>query len=435
MPRMYAEPARQIPITHDVDVLVCGGGTAGVAAAICAGRMGLSVVMVERTAQPGGIASHVTQWLSRSFQTKGGLPAEFLGEITRRGICQFPNYRNAELVPYFDTLIDESNVVPLYLAYVVAPMVEHNRLTGAIVESKSGRHAIAAKVVIDATGDGDVAALAGADYRIGRDSDGACQPISLSHLIMNYRGEPMEAQQFDRIIEEATNRAGNGYTLPYSHNNRFKLWPGSQQASLNGRPHALGYDALNAEQLSRALIELRKQAVEFYNLLKHHTQEFADIEFGPFSALPGVRESRRICCDATITHADALEGRRFEDGLFLVTQNIDIHRRTPDEPSIHLEQVKPYHIPYGALLPRGLENLLVIGRCIGGDHEAMASYRIIADCMAMGEAAAIASHMAINSQCTTRNIDRKRLIQSMHERGYEQAGQWGDMACTISSSC
>ena len=380
--------------------------------------MGLSVVMVERTAQPGGIASHVTQWLSRSFHVKGGFPAEFLAEITRRGICRFPNYRNAELVPYFDTLIDEAGVTPLYLAYVVAPVMEQDRLIGAIVESKSGRHAIMAKVVIDSTGDGDVAALAGAEFRIGRDSDGACQPISLSHLIMNYGGSPMEAQQFDRIIEEACRRAANGYVLPYSHNNRFKHWPGSRQASLNGRPHVMGYDALNAEQLSRALVELRKQAVEFYELLKHHTQEFAGIEFGPLSTLPGVRESRRIRCDRMITYADVVEGRRCDDGLFLVTQNIDIHRRVPGEPSIHLEQVQPYHVPYGALLPRGLENILVIGRCIGGDHEAMASYRTIADCMAMGEAAAIASYMAIESQCSPRRIDCRQLVHSMHDRGY-----------------
>lgn len=415
------EPAREIPISHEVDVVVAGGGTAGVAAAVCAGRLGLRVMMIERTAIPGGIASHVTQWLSRSFQTKGGFPTEFLGEITERGICQFPYYRNAELAPYFDHLLGEAHVMPLYLAQVAAPIMDGNRLAGVIVESKSGRHAVAAKVVIDATGDGDVAARAGADFKMGRDGDGACQPISLSHLIMNYRGPSLSPDEFGRVLADAIARADNGYQLPYKHNNRFTHWPGSQQASLNGRPHVTGYDATDAEQLSQALIELRKQAVDFYQLLKHHTEEFADIEFGPFGGLPGVRESRRIVCDDTVTHADALRGAQRDDGLFLVTQNIDIHRRTPNEPSIQLEQVKPYHVPYGALLPKGLDNLLVVGRCIGGEHESMASYRIIADCMAMGEAAAIASRMTIDAGCTVRQIDREQLIGAMRSRGYRGA--------------
>ncbi len=155
-------------------------------------------------------------------------------------------------------------------------------------------------------------------------------------------------------------------------------------------------------------------------LLKNHTDEFKDIEYGPFSAIPGVRESRRIVCDKTITLEDLRSGKKFEDGMFTVSQKIDIHRRDKQEKAIYLEKVEPYHIPYGALLPKGLDNILVIGRCISGDHESLASYRMIADCMAMGEGAAIASKLAIQGNCAPRNIQVGKLLKEMSLRGYLQ---------------
>jgi hypothetical protein len=103
-----------------------------------------------------------------------------------------------------------------------------------------------------------------------------------------------------------------------------------------------------------------------------------------------------------------------------VTQNIDIHRRDRIEPAIMCEKVQPYHVPYGALLPVGLENLLVVGRCIGGDHAALASYRIIADCMAMGEAAAIAARLAVRTGCSPRRVPVPALVAEMAARGYER---------------
>jgi len=112
-------------------------------------------------------------------------------------------------------------------------------------------------------------------------------------------------------------------------------------------------------------------------------------------------------------------GRQFEDGLFTVTQSIDIHRCQAGEPAIYVERIKPYHVPYRAMLPTGLENLLVAGRCIGGDHEALASYRIIAGCFAMGEAAAIAVAMAKDAGCGLREIETKDLVGEMVHRGYE----------------
>ncbi len=415
----YREPARELPVSHDVDVVVAGGGTAGTAAAVCAARLGLSVVMVEQTAIPGGMVTHVTHWLS-DFANKGGFAREFIEHLQGSGICQWPYHNLFQTTLYLDELVHASGVRHLYLARAAAPMRDENgQVCGLVVESKSGRHAVRAKVVIDATGDGDVAALAGATFAVGRESDGACQSISLSHLLTNYTGPAMGNPDFLALLDRAAAAAGNGYRIPYDRA-RVQTLAGTRQCIWNGTPHVCGHDPLDAASLSDALVALRRQCREFHDTLKHHTEEFAHIEFGPIAGLPGVRESRRIRCDEAVNYADASGGCRRPGGLFLVTQAIDIHKCREGEPDIYVEKIKPYHIPYGALLPQGVENLLVVGRCIGGDHQALASYRIIADCFAMGEAAAIAARLAVKGRCSPRAIPGERVAAEMACLGYEQ---------------
>lgn len=419
MPDTINEPAREIPVTHDVDVVVAGGGTAGTAAAICAARMGLSVVMVERTAQPGGMVTHVTQWLN-DFDNKGGFAAEFREQIEQSGICTRPYYNPYAVIPLFDRMLNEAGVRPLYLAMVAAPILDDGVLNGVIVESKSGRHAVRARYVIDATGDGDVATASGASFDMGRASDGACQSISLSHLWLDYRGGRLDNDSWIKAVTEASRAAGLGFRLEYDHG-RLQPLPGGINAHLNGTPHVTGYDPLNAEQLSDLLIALRAQATEYFYLMHRHAPGFDTTGFGPFSGIPGIRESRRIACDDTITAADARGGRRRADGLFLVTQAIDIHKCKPDEPPIVVEKVKPYHMTLGAMLPRGLGNLAVAGRCIGGEHESLASYRIIADCFAMGEALAIACRRGLDrGGDALRTVPAGEVAAEMNNRGYEQ---------------
>lgn len=409
------EPARQIPVSHHADVVVAGGGTAGVAAAVVAARLGLQVVMVERTALPGGMVTQLS-WLN-DFKNKGGFPREFLQNLEDQGIYTAPNYNPFLVVPYFDRLLREARVQTLYLAFVAAPLIENGSVAGVIIESKSGRTAIRAKLVIDATGDADVAAMAGAEFKIGRDSDGACQAISLVHLLTNYRAGKITRERMCELAEAAAKSAGNGFKLPYD---KWSPKPivGTESCLANGLPHATGWNPLSVDEMSKCLIELRQQAWNIYSTLKKHTAEFASIEFGPFVGLPGIRESRRIIGDVEITRDCVVKGGRFPDGLFMVQQNIDIHKCTQDEPAIIVLPVQPYNLPYRALLPKGIENLLVAGRCISGAHEAEASYRVIADCMGMGEAAAIAAKMAIDNHCSPRQIAVKELVNEMRKRGY-----------------
>jgi len=152
--------------------------------------------------------------------------------------------------------------------------------------------------------------------------------------------------------------------------------------------------------------------------MKGRAEGFDEIACGPFSGIPGVRETRRIACDDHIGVERARSGETCPDGLFKVTQAIDIHKCLPDEPPIIVEKIKPYSITLGALLPRGLENIGVVGRCIGGDHEALASYRIVADCFAMGEALAIACKAAVDNGSTLRELSAASVADGMRARGY-----------------
>ena len=413
------EPSRKTDVAFDVDVVVCGGGTAGIAAAVCAAREGLSVVLVERSAICGGMITHVTSWLN-DFANKGGFAKAFYDHLCAEGILTKPYYNPWRVVPYFDDLIAESGVRVLYLALVVAPLVEQGRLGGVIVESKSGRTAVRARITIDATGDGDVAARAGAAFEQGRPGDGAVQAISQTQALLNYTGGKLSHERMTAIIAAAVAKSGKPYWYPY---NRWhpEVVVGTQRTLFQSVAHATGYDPTDAVQLSAALVEMRRQANELFVLLQQYGEEFEGIEYGPFSAIPGVRESRRIVCDKIVTKEHVVNGARFEDGLFTVTQNIDIHRRDREEPGIMGVKAKPYHLPYGALLPKGLENLLVAGRCIGGDHEALGSYRIIANCLAMGEAAAIAARMSVRGRCAPRAVPVPDLVAEMGSRGYAQS--------------
>ena len=412
MNRTVFEPARNVPVTHEADVVVCGGGTAGVAAAVCAARLGLKVVIIENSAQFGGMMSAVTMW-SGDVDNKGGFVKEIFGYMEENGLYSRPYYNNFALVSVFDRLIVEHNITPLLLTRVVSAVMEHNTVTGVIVESKQGRHAVMGRIIIDATGDGDVAAFAGAEFEYGRDSDGRIQSLSLPMLVNNYNmGEVLIKEELLPKLRQIK----PDYELPYD-NGRLRQMPDAASSLWLMLSHDWECDVLNAESLSRSLIKLRAQSDELVELMKQAYQ--AKLEKGPYAPLPGIRESRRIICEARVSTADYTEGKFYDDAIFTVRHNIDIHRCKDGEPAIVVTKVEPYQIRYGSLIPRNLNHLLVVGRCIGGSHEALASYRLLADCMAMGEAAAFAAKQAVEKNCALRGVSIETIRQKMREAGYQ----------------
>lgn len=410
------EPEKKIPIHYKADVVVVGCGTSGIAVAVTAARLGLKVACVERSSLPGGLLTQTNHWIN-DFDNKGGFVSEVMDYLSKNKCLNVKNYNPFILIPYFDQLLCEHNIRHYFLAYGVAPILDGNRITGVIMESKSGRTAITAQIVIDATGDGDIAAGAGADFQFGRETDGITQPISQGHIVTNFNNEPIMWEKLEELIDSANKANNTDFALPY------KKWRpyatiGTKSMLFSCTPHVSGVNAISADELSDALITLRRQATDIFDFFKANLKEFDAIEYGPFFGLPGVRESRRIICEDTVTYDDVLTGRTRENGIFTVAQNIDIHRRDEKDPDIIVEHIKPYHMPYGALIPKKIDNLFVIGRCIGGEHEAEASYRIMPDCMAMGEAAGIASKLSIEKSENIREIDASEIATEMRQRGY-----------------
>jgi len=303
----------------------------------------------------------------------------------------------------------EAGVKTLLHSYAVAAIPGKDGLAGVMVESKSGRQAILAKVIVDATGDGDVAARAGAAYEKGRPEDGLMQPMSLEYKVHNLdrkKARSFLAQHRSRVIGAAR---AEGEAIPsfigaWTHKN-FR----EDETYLNP-DHAFGVDGTSVEDLSRAAMDARKQIWQSITFSRKYIPGYEHAYLSATASQMGVRETRRIAGEYVLTVEDVLGGRKFDDAVAQYACWIDIHRLDPnkDRGPYTGKALKPgtsYDIPYRCLIPAGVENLLVAGRCFSATHEAMASARMIPCCMAMGQAAGTAAALAAKQNIRPRELD------------------------------
>ncbi len=456
--RRILEPAREVPVRGEVDVLVCGGGCAGVAAALAAARTGARTCLVEHYGFAGGTltAAGVNgvggyQHDLDGRQLVSGIPIEIMRRLAEadgaKPAAVEKLLRQADSGPapglglnvywvqthpekakgVLDEMLLEAGVQLLYHSDVVMPVMKGQRIRGAFVESKSGREAILAQVVIDCTGDGDVAARAGAPFEIGRPGDGACQPMTAIFTVAGWdarahheamKADPLAAGRYRGYVARA--RADGGIAL--NPNDIFCAATylddrESRAASVNFT-RVQGLSALDAEELSRAEVLGRRQVVEAVRFMRAHMAGGRGCALISVAAQIGIRESRRIAGDYVLTGRDVQGAARFPDAIARGIYTLDIHNPTEvGRPSTLIELEKPYDIPYRCLLPRGVEGLLVAGRCISGDHSALSSYRIQSHCMAMGQAAGTAAALAVDADKTPRELDAENLRRRLADDG------------------
>jgi PAS domain-containing protein len=431
-------------VAGNVDVLVVGGGPSGLGAALGAAWAGADVVLVERYGFLGGNATAALVMPLMSYFTQQEpaanpdltrlLPADhgpgdpvvagalevLLHRLITSGGGVAPDESTGFTIPFDPEvfkavaleLLDEAGVRFLLHSFASAT-VGDGAPEGVVFETKSGPLVIYADAIVDCTGDGDVAAAAGAEYRVGREEDGLVQPMTLMFRMVEFErpefaryvrdnpGEWRGVLGLWSLIEEAT-RAGD-LDLPREDVLLFAT-PHERELSVNSTRIG-GVFGTDVWDLSRAEWESRRQMRQIVAFLRKYVPGFADAYLAQSGVQVGVRETRRIMGEYVLTGADVVSARRFDDVIARGAYPIDIHN--PSGKGTVLKRLPPgeaYDIPLGCLLPRRVERLLVAGRCISGTHEAHSSYRVTPIAMATGQAGGVCAALAASNRTTPRAV-------------------------------
>ena len=403
----------ETPVVAECDVLVCGAGPAGVAAAVSAARLGAKTILVEQTGIVGGVSTSglMSHWTGN---TRGGIYEEFLDRS-----CDSPDPARRQTInpdklqdAYLALLAESGAELRLY-AFVAAPLLENGRVAGAICESKSGRQAIRAKAVVDATGDSDVAARAGAAFELGRDGDHAMQPMT---LMFKLGGVDTERAIFPGSFETRIDvPAGEIQALgraelpaPAGH---VLLYPSTLPGVVTvNMTNCTGVDGTKSEDLTKAQIACHGQIDAIVDFLRRRAPGYEHCFVIASAAQVGVRETRHFRGVATITEDDILRARVFPDWVVAKAHfNFDIHNVEGAGLDANgcqhgFTQRNGYTIPYGCLVPETLDGLLLAGRSISGTHKACSNFRAMPICANIGQAAGIAAALAARAGIQPRAV-------------------------------
>jgi hypothetical protein len=413
-PECISDAARQIPVCRSYDVVVCGGGPAGVAAAISASRRHAKTLLIENNGCLGGIwTAGALSWII-DHENKRGLMPEIMQRLYSRGLgaIRADGVKTSCFDPegmknILDELCLEAGVdVRLYTRVCAAKLDDSRRITHVLTESKSGREAWSGKIFIDATGDGDLAAGAGCKFDMGRDEDRLTQPMSLMAILCGMSADEMRPFISDEGLPWGEPQAALrkemlkfGHEPSYKHPTMFRIYDDLYLLMANHQYMVKGTDA---DDLTRATIEARTEIRKMTDGLRKLGGVWKNLRLVATGEQIGVREGRRIHGHYTLTKDDLVKGAKFPDAVCDVTFCVDVHSVNPKKDKglsnggIHS---KPYQIPLRALIARDVEGLLLAGRCISGDFLAHASYRVTGNAVAIGEAAGACSALCSQQNC------------------------------------
>ena len=402
------------------DVLVLGSGPSGFAAAYSAAKNGARVTLVEQCGDIGGIS---TSGLMSHWTGTCGSP--LYHEILRRSAekneikSDNPTLIDPEKLKtlYFE-MLDEAGVRILLYTFAYDAIRDGDRVLGATVVNKSGMTDIYAKITVDATGDGDIAARAGAEFILGRESDNQTQPATLMFKVggVNYdRAVFLPSFESTYQTEKGELQALAKQHIPYpaGHILTYKTTlPGVVTCNMT---NAVGIDGTNTDDLTKATITCRRQMDDIVKYLRKFVPGYENCFIISSASLIGVRETRHFKGKYTLNEQDILEAKVFPDYVVKDAHfNFDVHNITGaglDETGVQhgFKQTEGYTVPYRCLLPEIKENLLLCGRNISGTHIAHSNFRAMPICVGIGEAAGVAAALAVKQACRLAEIDSKDI--------------------------
>ena len=406
------------------DVLVAGGGPAGLAAAAAAARQRAATMLVERYGFLGGMATAglvnpFMGWHAGGEPLVGGIFQEMLDRMAAAG-----GYGAARQTTAFDPeafklaaddLCREAGVRVRLHTLLTEVEVEGRRVARLRTASKSGSEKWEAAVYVDCTGDADLAFHAGVPCEEGREGDGLTQPMTLNFRMAGVEVERMPPRkEINRLFDAA--KADGRVGCPRENVLLFfAVQPDVVHFNTTRVTHKRG---TSADDLTAAEVDARRQTRELVSFLRAEVSGFEEAYLQQTGAQIGVRESRRIRGDYALSGEDVVAARKFPDGIARSNYPIDIHNPAGGGTVIRrVPKGDHYEIPYRCLLPLGIDNLLVAGRCVSSTHEGQAALRIMPTCFAMGEAAGIAAAMSAQGRIAPREIDPERLRASLREGG------------------
>lgn len=450
--------SKELKLFASADIVVCGGGTAGAFAAIAAAEQGADVLLIEQFGSLGGTATNglVVPVMHSHIDGDPGssyLTLKLAARLSAKGKASGTNGRDFDpmaLAFELEKMCTEAGVKLLYHTFIADVIKSGDDIVSLVIANKAGLSRVDGKIFIDATGDGDVSVLAGAEYSKGNPETGFNQPVSLRYIVSGIDKKALGEFAKAHEAEKGITNGRTSYVPPYyfySAVTSSGVWTFTdifdeaiangdlteqdkcywQVFTMPGRNDSLAFnnpeffddcDATDPEQMTRIQVRGKEAIARQMAFYKKYLKGFDNAYVSDIAAMVGVRESRNIVCDHVLTAVELLAKAKFDDAIAQSNYPVDIHGKQLNCKMVPPVDDKPfYEIPYRALIVKGIGNLMVAGRCLGAEFLAQSSLRVMLSVRSSGEAAGIGSAMALKNSVSVHDINGADVRSEMISRG------------------